>query len=61
MSKKRSEFIDWDGEPVFINTQLQVSDGQEHPIGFLHDQFNKPKAKAKRRRVVKRPVKRKRR
>jgi hypothetical protein len=57
MSKKRSEFIDYDGEPVFINTQLQVNDGQDHPIGFLYDQFPRPKPKAKRRRVTQRPRK----
>jgi hypothetical protein len=53
MSKKRSEFIDWDGEPVFINTQLQVTDGQKFKMGFLHHIIDQPE-KPKRKRAVKR-------
>jgi hypothetical protein len=50
MSNKRSEFIDFEGEPVFINTQLQVSDGQPNPIGFIHFPDPPPsKPRAKRR------------
>jgi hypothetical protein len=53
-------YIDTDEGLVHV-PDIQVTDGQEHPIGFLHDFIGKPKPKAKRRRVVKRPVKRKRR
>ena len=58
MTRRRpsGDFInDEDGNPVFVNTSLTVYDGQEHPIGFLYDQFNKPKQAPKRRRVIQRP------
>jgi hypothetical protein len=49
-----SEFIDYDGEPVFINTQLQVTDGQKFKMGFLHHIIDQPEKPKRKKRAIKR-------